>query len=120
MVALQIELGCSGMAVSTALFGFVRVTSGSVLTEKVRAEETPRRDITRASQTHGAASGAMLTVNLFSTTFPSAPTTGFAVTLGEENKSALTSSIWLPVMATSNVVPACPPMGMMVSRRGSG
>ena len=57
----------------------------------------------------------MLTVNLFS-----APATGFAVIFGVENISSLMFSVFSPVIVTSTVVPACPPMGMTVSKRGSG
>ena len=57
----------------------------------------------------------MLTVNLFSV-----PATGFAVIFGVENISSLTFSVFSPVIVTSTFVPTCPPMGMTVSRRGSG
>src|SRR4051794_21837186 len=112
MVALQMEFACSGIAASTVLLGLVRETSGRVLIENARADDTPSRDITRASQTQGSASGAMVTRNLLSEALPSGPITGFAVTFGDENKSALTSSIFSPMIVTSNEVPAWPPMGI--------
>src|SRR6478609_619841 len=62
----------------------------------------------------------MLTVNRVSDAFPSAPTTGFAVIFGVENNNSLTSSRLSPVIVTSKVVPTCPPIGIIVSRRGRG
>ncbi len=57
----------------------------------------------------------MVTVNLFSV-----PATCFAVIFGVENISSLTSSVLSPVIVTSTFVPACPPIGMTVRRRGNG
>lgn len=57
----------------------------------------------------------MLTENLLV-----APATGFAVICGVEKFSSVTSSMFSPVMVTSTLCPACPPIGIMVSKRGSG
>src|SRR4051794_4386978 len=103
MVALQIVPIGRGIAVSTELLGLARVTSGNLPTEKARAEDTPRRDITRASCTPTGASGAMLTVNRVSDAEPSAAITGFAVIFGVENNSALTISRLSPVIVTSTL-----------------
>ena len=62
----------------------------------------------------------MVTTNLLFSAFPSAVTLAFAVILGLEKSSSQESSMFSPVIATSKLVPACPPIGITVSKRGSG
>ena len=120
MTALQTELGFSARAVSSEVFGVVRVTSASWLTVKARAEETPSRDTTRASWTPTGASAATVTRNLFASALPSAASLGLAVSLAVENWSSVRSSRFSPVRLTSTVVPTCAPIGIVVSKRGVG
>ena len=104
------------MAVSTELFALVCITSGRWPTEKRarRRDAEPRQharivDAVRRIRRDG---DSELVLRLLRH--------GLAVILGVENSSSLTSSRFSPVIVTSTLVPACPPIGMTVSRRGAG
>ena len=88
--------------------------------ENARTDEMPSRVITRASCTAAGASAAMVMMNLSGSTFPSAAVFAFAVSFGVEKSSSFASSMFSPERVTSTLVPACPPIGMSVSRRGAG
>ncbi len=62
----------------------------------------------------------MVTTNVLVTAFPASESFDFAVILGWENSSSFAPSMFSPVIVTSKLVPACPPIGNIVSKRGAG
>src|SRR6056297_1960136 len=65
-------------------------------------------------------SSEMVTVYCFGTGWPSASCFAVAVMPGCRKTNSLASSTESPLIVTSKVVPTCPPIGIVVSRRGAG
>ncbi len=122
---LTTEPKANSGAFSSTTFAPASVVSSSRPTAKARGFDAPKRPTTRTSYMPGGVSGAMVTLNLLSTSVSrfsksSCCVCCAAVIPGCENNKREASSSEAPPITTSNVDPALPPAGERVVRFVTG